>query len=112
MGAAGSVCAKPAIIAIIESIVDFIKLPPVLPAIPLPGSGYERIAGAVSIAGGFERFYNFLANMGLVLRDDPPRVIDMTGREWGESAGGLELSVREIPREDSRQQAVLSTVIR
>jgi hypothetical protein len=43
----------------------------------------------------FIRFYNFLANMGLVLRDDPPKVIDLTGREWGEPVGGLVLSVRE-----------------
>ena len=42
----------------------------------------------------FIRFYNFLANMGLVLRDDPPKVIDMTGREWGEVVDGLALSIR------------------
>jgi hypothetical protein len=53
----------------------------------------------------FIRFYNFLANMGLVLRDDPPKVIDLTGREWGESAGGLVLSIRE-------QVAAISVVIK
>jgi hypothetical protein len=66
----------------------------------------------VAIAKAFERFYNFLANMGLVLRDDPPKVIDMTGREWGETADGLNLSVREIPKQDTGEQPVLSVVIR
>src|SRR5580658_3621367 len=60
----------------------------------------------------FTRFYNFLANMGLVLRDDPPRVIDMTGREWGEFVDGLALSVRELKREDPGQVAGISVVMR
>jgi hypothetical protein len=50
--------------------------------------------------------------MGLVLRDDPPKVIDMIGRQWGQPVNGLALSVREIPSEDPRQQTVLSVVIR
>lgn len=50
--------------------------------------------------------------MGLILRDDPPKVIDMTGREWGEAVDGLELSIREFPKEDPREQVVLSVVIR
>jgi hypothetical protein len=66
----------------------------------------------VAIVTGFARIYDFLANMGLVLRDDPPKVIDMAGRQWGQSVNGLALSVREIPREDPRQQTVLSVVIR
>ena len=66
----------------------------------------------MAIVSGFARIYNFLANMGLVLRDDPPRVIEMTGRQWGQPVNGLALSVREIPREDPRQQTVLSVVIR
>jgi hypothetical protein len=53
----------------------------------------------------FIRFYNFLANMGLVLRDDPPKVIDLTGREWGEPAGDLVLSIRE-------QEAGISVVMK
>jgi hypothetical protein len=60
----------------------------------------------------FTRFYNFLANLGLVLRDDPPRVIDMTGREWGEAVDGLALSIRELKREDSKHVAGISVVIR
>ncbi|MGA2714292.1 MAG: hypothetical protein ABSG41_14385 [Bryobacteraceae bacterium] len=66
----------------------------------------------MAIATGLARFYNFLANMGLVLRDDPPKVIDMTGRQWGQTVNGLALSIREIPKEDPRQQTVLSVVIR
>src|SRR5580658_7628835 len=60
----------------------------------------------------FIRFYNFLANMWLVLRDDPPRVIDMTGREWGEPVDGLALSVRELKREDPGHVAGISVVLK
>jgi hypothetical protein len=60
----------------------------------------------------FIRFYNFLANMGLVLRDDPPKVIDLTGREWGEPVGGLALSIRELKREEPRQVAGISVVMK
>ena len=60
----------------------------------------------------FIRFYNFLANMGLVLRDDPPKVIDLTGREWGEPAAGLVLSIRELRREDPGQLAGISVVMK
>jgi hypothetical protein len=65
----------------------------------------------VSIASGFTRVFNLLANMGLILRDDPPKVIDMTGREFGEAVNGLELSIREFPKEDPHERAVLSVVI-
>jgi hypothetical protein len=60
----------------------------------------------------FIRFYNFLAKMGLVLRDDAPKVIDLTGREWGEPAGGFTLSIRELPRENPGQVAGISVVIK
>jgi hypothetical protein len=56
----------------------------------------------------FVRFYTFLAKMGLVIRDDPPKVIDMTGREWGAPVDGLVLSVRE----DSRSVAGISVVMK
>ncbi len=60
----------------------------------------------------FFRFYNFLAKMGLVIHDDPPKVIDLTGRAWGETVDGLTLSVRELPREDSEAVAGISVVLR
>jgi hypothetical protein len=60
----------------------------------------------------FTRFYDFLAQMGLVLRDDPPKVIDLTGREWGEAAGGLALSLRELTRGDPAEVAGISIVMR
>lgn len=66
----------------------------------------------MSIANRFTRVFNLLANMGLILRDDPPKVIDMTGRRFGEAVNGLELSIREFPKEDPREHAVLSVVIR
>jgi len=60
----------------------------------------------------FLRFYTFLAKMGLVMLDDPPRIIDMAGREWGEAVDGLSLSIRELKREDSRQVAGISVVLK
>jgi hypothetical protein len=66
----------------------------------------------VAIGSAFLRFYNFLANLGLVLRDDPPKVVDLTGREWGATVNGLALSIRQIPKHDPEEQAVLSVVIR
>jgi hypothetical protein len=60
----------------------------------------------------FFRFYTFLAKMGLVMLDDPPKVIDMTGRVWGEAVDGLVLSIRELAREDSRSVAGISVVMK
>lgn len=53
-----------------------------------------------------------MGRMGLTLRGDPPRKIDMTGREWGEPVHGLALSIREIPKEDPEQLASVSAVMR
>ncbi len=66
----------------------------------------------MSATNPFVRFYTFLAKMGLVIRDDPPRVIDMTGREWGDAVDGLALSVRELAREDSRSVTGISVVMK
>ncbi|HEY3824674.1 MAG TPA: hypothetical protein VGL82_08950 [Bryobacteraceae bacterium] len=63
-------------------------------------------------ANKFTRFYNFLANLGLIIRDDPPRVIDLTGRVWGAPADGLVLSIRELNREDAGQVAGISVVMK
>jgi len=60
----------------------------------------------------FRRFVNLLASMGLILRDDRPHVIDMAGREWGETAAGLALSIREAAKEDPHQLPVLSVVMK
>lgn len=66
----------------------------------------------LSTLNKFTRFYNFLANLGLVLRDDPPKVIDMTGRIWGQPVDGLVLSIRELPREGEREVAGISVVMK
>jgi hypothetical protein len=63
-------------------------------------------------ANKFVRFFNFLANMGLVIRDDPPKAIDVKGREWGEATDGLVLSIRELVREEPRQVAGISVVMK
>jgi hypothetical protein len=60
----------------------------------------------------FRRVLTFLAAMGLTLKDDRPRVIDMTGREWGDPVAGLALSIREAKKEDPQQLPVLSVVLR
>lgn len=60
----------------------------------------------------FLRFYTFLAKMGLVMLDDPPKVIEMTGREWGEAVDGLALSIRELPRDESQTVVGISVVMR
>jgi len=66
----------------------------------------------VAASNPFLRFYTFLAKMGLVIRDDPPKVIDMAGREWGEAVNGLALSIRELPREDAGSVAGISVVMK
>lgn len=38
--------------------------------------------------------FDFLAKMGLTVRDDPPKVIQLEGREWGPEVDGLVLSIR------------------
>jgi hypothetical protein len=50
--------------------------------------------------------------MGLIVRDDPPKVVDLTVRGWGAAVDGLALSIREIPHEDPDAQAVVSVVLR
>ena len=66
----------------------------------------------LSLLSKFTSFHNFMANLGLVIRDDPPKVIDMTGRVWGEPVDGLVLSIRELPREEERQVAGISVVMK
>jgi hypothetical protein len=62
--------------------------------------------------GAIRRFFGFLAKMGLAVKDDPPKTIDLAGREWGEAAGGLALSIRALPREDPDQLPAISVVLR
>jgi hypothetical protein len=64
------------------------------------------------MAGGFFRFVNFLAKMGLIVRADPPRHIATEGLEWGDAADGMMLSIREIPSEDPDQLAAIAVVMK
>jgi hypothetical protein len=66
----------------------------------------------LSLLSKFTSFHNFMANLGLVIRDDPPKVIDMTNRVWGEPVEDLVLSIRELPREEERQVAGISVVMK
>lgn len=63
------------------------------------------MAVADAFTDAFKRFVRLLAGMGLILRDDPPKVIDLEGREWGPAAEGLALSIRS-------RSPVLSVVLR
>ncbi len=50
--------------------------------------------------------------MGLIVRDDPPKVVDLSVREWGAPTEGLALSIREVPHADPDAQAAVSVVLR
>lgn len=53
-----------------------------------------------------------MAKMGLSVRDDPPKVVDLTIRSWGEIQDGFVLSIADIPREDSESLPRVSVLIR
>lgn len=53
-----------------------------------------------------------MAKLGLTVRADPPRKIDMAGREWGDPVDGLVLSIRQIAKEDPAELASLSIVVK
>lgn len=55
---------------------------------------------------------DFLAKLGLTIRDDPPKVIDCAARQWGESRNGWALSVETILGKDPGDLPSLSIVIR
>lgn len=55
---------------------------------------------------------DWLAKLGLTVRDDAPKTIDLANREWGPPAAGLALSIREIPKEDPAQLPAISAVLR
>jgi hypothetical protein len=57
-------------------------------------------------------FLNFMGKMGLTLRGDPPRKINVEGRVWGEEAGGVVLSIREIANSDPAQLPAISVVMK
>lgn len=53
-----------------------------------------------------------MAGMGLIVRDDPPKVVDLTVREWGAAANGFVLSIRQTPNADPDAQEAISVVLR
>ena len=50
--------------------------------------------------------------MGLMVRDDPPKVIDVAARTWGEPAEGFSLSIEQVPQDDPSAPPSLSVVLR
>src|SRR5438309_3253548 len=53
-----------------------------------------------------------MAKMGLSVRDDPPKVVDLSLYTFGEAQQGLALAIRQIPRDDPDALASVSVVIR
>ncbi len=52
-----------------------------------------------------------MAKMGLSVRDDPKKVVDVAGRAWGEPVNGLALSVLLTPKQDPDQLATVAVAI-
>lgn len=63
-------------------------------------------------AGTVRKFLDFFGNMGLLARGDRPKVVDLTGREWGEATGGVSLSVRQEKKQDAEELATIAVVLR
>jgi hypothetical protein len=53
----------------------------------------------------------FLAKMGLSVRDDPKKVVDVAGRAWGAPVNGLALSVLTKPRAQDDEPPAVSVAI-
>ncbi len=49
--------------------------------------------------------------MGLSVRDDPRKEVDIAGRTWGEAVGGVALSLMRKPVEDADELPVVSAAI-
>ncbi len=52
-----------------------------------------------------------MAKMGLGVKDDPKKVVDVAGRTWGEPAGDLALSVLLKVKEDPDELSAVSAAI-
>jgi hypothetical protein len=65
-----------------------------------------------SAIGIIRDFLTFLAKMGLTVRDDPKKVVDVAGRTWGEPVDGIALSMQLRPKEDPDELPAVSVAIR
>lgn len=61
---------------------------------------------------GIRKFLDFVGNMGLLARGDRPKVVELTGREWGAVVGGFSLSARQEAKQDSEELPTVSAVLR
>ena len=55
---------------------------------------------------------DWFAKLGLTVRDDAPKTVDIAGREWGEPVDGMALSIQQIRKEDPAQLPSISAAIR
>lgn len=64
-----------------------------------------------SAINAFRRFLDFLAKMGLSVKDDPRKVVDIAGRTWGSPVEGLVLSLALKKKEDPDELASVSVAL-
>jgi hypothetical protein len=58
------------------------------------------------------RFFDFLAKMGLSVKDDPPKVVDVSARAWGEIRDGLSISICPVGDRNPEALPDVSVVLR
>jgi hypothetical protein len=65
------------------------------------------------VAIGFLRStLDWFAKLGLTVRDDAPKTVDIEVREWGEPAGGFAVSIQQLRKEDPAQLPAISAALR
>ena len=62
--------------------------------------------------GVFDGFMDFMARLGLSMRDDPVRVIDLAARTWGTTVDWAAVSIELIEQSDSEALPSVSAVLR
>jgi hypothetical protein len=77
---------------------------------------FHRRSDIIGLAGdlpidAIKRVITFLSKMGLSVRDDPKKVVDVAGRQWGEPVDGLALSVLLRVKEDADELPSVSVAI-
>ena len=70
-----------------------------------------QCSSEIPAIGLIRRFLTFLAKMGLSVRDDPKKEVDIAGRSWGAPVDGLALSILHTPNERSDGLATVSVAI-
>ncbi|MEP6714911.1 MAG: hypothetical protein ABJC09_05015 [Terriglobia bacterium] len=64
------------------------------------------------VINSIRRFLDFLAKMGLSVRDDPPKVLDVASRRWSAPVDGFALSAEPVPSDDPEAVPAISVALR